>query len=300
MDDKLIVVTGATGQQGGAVTRHLLRQGWRVRALVRDPGKEAAQNLAAKGAELFRGDLDDTTSLHAGLQGAYGVFSVQNFWLPDVGYEGEIRQGKALADAAAAANVQHFVYSSVGAADRGMGQKHFESKWLIEQHIETLSLPATIVRPVAFMDNYNWNRALISNGVFPSWGLRPEKTLQTVAVEDIGGFVALVFANREEFLDRTVELAGDELTENEMAEKFSVVIGRPVVVPPPSMPEGFSPSEEQLAMFAFFNGRGYDADIAALRRRYPALHTFEQYLRESGWENLPVLPMPEPGSDSWG
>lgn len=90
---QLITVTGATGHQGGAVARHLLKNGWRVRALTRDPGKPAARA------------------------------SVQNFWLPNVGVEGEGRQGKASADAARAAGVKHVVYSSVGAAHRGMGRR---------------------------------------------------------------------------------------------------------------------------------------------------------------------------------
>lgn len=290
-----ILVTGATGQQGGAVARHLLKEGWSVSALVRDPNKEAAKTLAERGAELVKGDLYDRSSVDAALKDVYGVFSVQNFWLPDVGYEGEIKQGTLLADAAKAAGVKHFVYSSVGAAHRGMGQKHFDSKWKIEQHIHSLGLPYTIVRPVAFMDNYNRVRELISNGIFQSWGLRPDKTLQVIAVEDIGGFVAIVFGKPQEFLGKTIELAGDELTEAQMAETFSKIIGRPVRTQPPQLPEGQQPTPEQIAMNNFFNGEGYDADIAAIRAMYPRLRTFDQYARETGWENLPVMPLPKDG-----
>jgi uncharacterized protein YbjT (DUF2867 family) len=277
----------------------LLQDGLRVLTLVRDPNKDACKELVALGAVLVQGDLNDRASLDTALQSVYGVFSVQNFWLPDVGFEGEIRQGRLLADAAADGGVQHFVYSSVGAAHRGMGQKHFESKWIIEQYVQELGLPYTIVRPVAFMDNYNWSRPQLSNGIYQSWGLGPDKTMQTVSVEDIGGFVALVFANPEEFLGQTIELAGDELTEAEMAAVFSRVIGRPVEVQAPQMPEGFTPNEEQLAMFQFFNGEAYTADIPALRQRYPTLRTFEQHLRASGWENLPILEIPENGG-GWG
>src|SRR5512141_71829 len=129
MNDKVIAVTGATGQQGGAVARKLLADGWKVRALTRDVEKPAAQELAQAGAELVVGDMDSRSDLDAAFQGVYGAFSVQNFWLPNVGFEGEIRQGKNVADAARAAGIQHLVFSSVGAAHRGMGQKHFESKW---------------------------------------------------------------------------------------------------------------------------------------------------------------------------
>lgn len=299
MDNKIILVTGATGQQGGTVARHLLKDGWKVRLLVRDPQKDAARNLAQQGAELAKGDLYDRASVDAALKDVYGVFSVQNFWLKDVGFEGEIRQGVLLADAAKAAGVQHFVYSSVGAAHRGMGQKHFESKWQIEQHIQKLDLPYSILRPVAFMDNYNWSRPQISNGTFPSWGLLPNKTLQIVAVEDIGAFSALIFKRREEFLGKTVEFAGDELTEAQIAETLTRVIGRPVQVAVPQIPQGQTLTPERLAMFQFFSGKGYDADIAALRKIYPGLHRFDAYLVETGWKNLPVLPLPEKGV-GWG
>src|SRR6266545_1535071 len=159
MNDKLIAVAGATGQQGGAVARKLLSEGWKVRALTRDVNKPAAKELAALGAEIVPGDMEVRSELDAAFKGAYGVFSVQNYWLPNVGFEGEIKQGKNVADAAQAANVSHFVYASVGAAHRGMGQKHFDSKWQIEQHIQELGLPYTILRPVAFMDNMNYQRA---------------------------------------------------------------------------------------------------------------------------------------------
>src|SRR6266487_5057182 len=207
MNDKVIAVNGATGQQGGAVARKLLAEGWKVRALTRDVNKPAAQELASIGAELVAGDMEDRAQLDAAFKDTYGVFSVQNFWLPNVGFDGEIKQGKNVADAAKAAGVQHLVYSSVGSAHRGMGQKHFESKWIIEQYIQSLNIPYTILRPVLFMDNYNWSRAQILNGTFTGMGLRSDKEVQSIAVEDIGVFVALAFANPEKYLGKTIELA---------------------------------------------------------------------------------------------
>ena len=298
MNNRTIAVTGATGQQGGKVAKSLLAQGWKVRALTRDGNKPAAQELAAAGAEILPGDMDNPIELNAAFKGVYGVFSVQNFWLPTVGYDGEIRQGKAVADAAKAAEVKHLVYSSVGAAHRGMGQKHFESKWIIEQYIQSLGLPYTILRPVAFMENYNWSRAYILSGTFQGFGLRPDKTLQIVATDDIGAFAELAFANPEQFIGKTIELAGDVLTEPQIAAVFAKVIGRPVQVSAPQMPEGATPTEEQIAMFNFFNGVGYDADIPALRRLYPGLQTLEQYLRRNGWENAQPIPIPE--TSRWG
>ena len=299
MNDKVIAVTGATGQQGGAVARKLLAEGWKVRALTRNEEKPAAQELVSLGADILSGDMENRAELEAAFQGAYGVFSVQNFWLPNVGYEGEIRQGKNVADAAKAAGVQHLVYSSVGSAHRGMGQKHFDSKWEIEQYIHSLGIPFTILRPVAFMDNYNWSRAYILNGTLTGRGLRPEKGVQMIAVEDIGVFTALVFANPQEFLGKTIELAGDELTEPQTAEVFSRVIGRPVQLVAPTPGGGRYASEEEMqAAFNFFNGQGYDADIPVLRKRHPGLLTFEQYLRKNGWENQQPIPMPE--NAGWG
>jgi len=297
MNDKVIAVTGATGQQGGAVARKLLDDGWKVRALTRDTDKPAAQELASLGAEIVAGDMEDRAQLDSAFKDVYGVFSVQNYWLPNVQYEGEIKQGKNVADAAKAAGVQHLIFSSVGSAHRGMGQRHFDSKWEIEQYIHSLDIPYTIFRPVFFMDNHNWSRPYILNGSFTGLGLRPEKGIQSIAVEDIGVFVALAFADKKSYLGKTLELAGDELTEAQTAEVFSKVIGRPVVLAEPSG-QSWAPEEEAKAAFNFFNGEGYDADIPALRKLHPGLLTLEQYLRKNGWENAEPIPMPE--NSGWG
>ena len=298
MNNKIIAVTGATGQQGGAIARKLLAEGWQVRALTRDINKPAAQELKALGAELVAGDMDKRAELDAAFKGVYGVFSVQNFWLPTVGFNGEVQQGKNVADAAKAAGVQHLVFSSVGSAHRGMGQKHFESKWVIEQYIHTLDVPYTILRPVAFMDNNNWRRAYILSGTYTGMGLRPEKGLQTIAVEDIAIFVALALTNAKPYLGKTLELAGDELTETQTAEVFSKVIGRPVQLAAPTPGAGRRSEEEMNAMFNFFNDKGYDADIPALRKLHPDLLSLEGYLHKNGWENQQPIPMPE--KSAWG
>jgi uncharacterized protein YbjT (DUF2867 family) len=242
--------------------------------------------------------MENRSELDAAFKGAYGVFSVQNFWLPNVGFEGEIRQGKNVADAAKAAGVQHLVHSSVGAAHRGMGQKHFESKWIIEQHIHSLAIPYTILRPAAFFENFNWERASILNGTFNAIGLRPEKERQLIAVEDIAIFVALAFADPEGYLGKTIELAGDALTESQIADTFAKVIGRPVKLILPSGGPSRRSEEEMIAMFNFFNGEAYDANIPALRKLHPGLLTLEQYLRKNGWENAELIPMPE--KSGWG
>jgi len=277
-----ILVSGATGQQGGAVARHLLAAGWAVRALTRDPAKPAAQALAARGATVVRGDLNDRASVERAVAGASGVFSVQNYYEAG-GAEGEIRQGVALADAAKAAGVRHLVYSSVGSADRRTGIPHFESKARIEEHVRGLGVPYTILRPVFFMDNWAWARDAIRGGVLAQ-PFDPDKPLQQVAVDDIGAFAALAFADPATWRGRAVDLAGDELTMPQSAEVFARVIGRPVRyerIPMDRFEQ--AAGKESATMFAWFNDVGYAADIPALRATYPRLTTLERYLRDAGW-----------------
>ena len=149
---RVILVSGATGQQGGSVARNLLEWGFAVRALTRDAEKAAARELADLGAEVVGGDLEDRASIERVLDGVYGVFSVQQFW--EVGVEGEVRQGILLADAAKEAGVEHFVYSSVGSAHRDTGIPHFDSKWDVEEHVRASGVPYTVLRPVFFMQNW--------------------------------------------------------------------------------------------------------------------------------------------------
>ena len=143
--EKTILVLGATGQQGSAVASHLLKDGWKVRAMVRNPNSDQAQALGQRGIELVQGDLNQPSSLQEAMKGVYGVFSMQT---PVEGTAAETRQGKAVADAARETGIRHLVYSSVGGAERRTGIAHFESKWQIEEHIRALGLPATILRPV--------------------------------------------------------------------------------------------------------------------------------------------------------
>jgi uncharacterized protein YbjT (DUF2867 family) len=283
MNNKTILVTGATGQQGGAVARHLLKQpGFAVRALTRDSAKPAARALAQAGAEIVRGDLDDPASVRRALEGAWGAFSVQNFM--ESGYDAEIRQGKAFADAAKAAGVQHFVYTSVVSADRKTGLPHFESKWQIEQHIHQCSLPYTILRPAFFMQNwYGFMREPILNGTLPL-PLNPQARLQQISVEDIGAFAAMAFENPIKWAARTLELAGEELTMQRVAETLSHVLGRNVkYVQVPWEQFRQSAGEELTRMYRWFNDVGYHVDIATLRKEYPNLSTLERVLRHQDW-----------------
>ena len=277
-----ILVCGATGSQGGAVARSLLERGFRVRALTRDPHKPEARALAEQGAEVAQGDMDDRPSVDRALEGAYGVFSVQNFW--EAGYDRELRQGKTVADAASAAGVEHFVYSSVGSAHRRTGIAHFDSKREVEEHVRGLGLPHTVLRPVFFMQNWEMMREPILGGTLPQ-PLDPGKPFQQVAVEDIGAFAAMAFEHPEEWIGREVEIAGDERTMPEIAEAFGRVAGREVgyyQVPWEQFEEQMG--EEYAVMYRWFNEVGYEADVEALRREHPGLIDFEGYLRGHGWE----------------
>jgi uncharacterized protein YbjT (DUF2867 family) len=286
--ERLILVCGATGNQGGAVARSLLDRGFQVRALTRDLQKSEAQTLAEGGAEVVQGDMEDRSDMERVLEGVYGIFSVQNFW--ETGYDREVQQGKTVADAVKVAGVQHCVYSSVGSAHRQTGIPHFDSKWEVEEHLRELDLPYTVLRPVFFMQNWEMMREPILGGTLPQ-PLDPDKPFQHVAVEDIGAFATIAFEHPDEWIGREVDIAGDEQTMPEIAETFGRVIGREVdyyQVPWDQFEEQMG--EEFAVMYRWFNDVGYEADTDALRREHPDLTTFERYLRSHGWEGaeLPV------------
>lgn len=280
---KVILVSGATGNQGGALAQQLIADGWQVRTLTRDPGKPSAQALAGQGMEVVQGDLNDSASLAQALQGVYGVFSVQNFW--EHGYEGEIKMGQTLAEAAQAAGVQHLVYSSVGGAERKTGIPHFDSKWVIEEHLNGLDVPATVIRPVFFMENFKTFMRPQPQGdslVF-SAALKADKPLQMIAVEDIGAFAALAFAKPEEFAGQSLEIAGDELTPLQIAEALGRGLGQSVSFVEMPIEQVRSFDKESAKMFEWFNESGYQADIPALRTLHPGLLTFEQWVAKTDW-----------------
>lgn len=252
-DRTTILVSGATGQQGGAVARHLLLRGFRVRALTRRANQDSARALAAQGAEIIEGEFEDPASLARGLDGADAAFSVQTF---RAGLDAEVRGGKAFADAAKIAGVKHFVYSSVGGADRGTGIPHFESKWQIEQHVREIGLPATILRPVFFMENWNFGRQAILSGQLLQ-PLSPHTQLQQIATDDIGRIAAIAFSAPEHWIGRAVEIAGDELSMLQVAATFSAVLGRDVeYVQVPWAAFAAQAGEESTKMFQWFEAGG--------------------------------------------
>jgi uncharacterized protein YbjT (DUF2867 family) len=279
---KIILVTGATGQQGGASARHLQARGWSVRALTRDPHTTAARALADAGVDVVQGDLNDRASLGRALKGAYGVHSVQAYMPHDP--TGEVFQGKNLAEAAKDAGVEHFVYSSAAGADQHVGAPESDSKGEIEQHIRSLGLPATILRPVYIMETYNIPalRQGILGGSF-MFSAPPETKLQYIAAEDIGAFVAVALGDPKTFIGKALELAGDELTITQTVEVFSRVMGRPVHFIQMSLEQVRSFDPNLAKESEWIIREGFHADIPALRAMYPALMTLEEWLRKTGW-----------------
>lgn len=269
--EHVILVTGGTGRQGGAVARHLLDDGWRVRALVRDAAAPGARALAEAGAELVRGDLDDRASLDAAVAGCHGVFSVQALG-PEEG-----SQARNLADAAVAAGVAHFVYDSVIGADRDAGMPWVVTKHAIEAYLRESGLPLTVWRPVTFMENLLAQRASILEGRLRGTEA-PDTSHQWIAVDDIGRFVALGFRDPERWIGCATEIAGDQLSWSDAASVFTAVLDLPVVY------EQGPPREGMPAPKPDTSGTpARRADIATLREALPALCTLEEWVRETGW-----------------
>jgi len=266
--------------------RHMLPKGWRLRALTRNPKSYAARHLAEKGVELAEGDMDDPASLERAARGVYGIYSVQDFWT--MGARREVQQGKNLADVAKKAGVEHFVYSSVGGAERNTGITHWETKWVVEKHVRSLNLPVTILRPASFMETYHITEVEIGllKGKLAD-PIRGDKPYQTIATDDIGAFAALAFERPKDFIGLDLEIAGSELTNIDAAKVFSRVLNRPVKFQKLPLPiVRLALGKEFYEMFHWFNSKGYQANIPELRRRYPEvrLHSLEDWLREDGWD----------------
>jgi uncharacterized protein YbjT (DUF2867 family) len=288
--NKKILVTGATGNQGGAVARKLLEDGFQVRALTRKPSKDAAKELASLGVEVVKGDLNDTASLARALEDVYGVFGVITPF--EEGVAGEMRQGRNLVYACKAAGIKHLVYSSVAGADLKTGIPHFDSKNEIERYIKTIGLPATVLRPVFFMYNFNSDYMGTRQSILDGRLMVPisgDKQLQMVAVEDFAEFVSLALKNPLEYIGKTLEIAGDELSMNEAARTFSRVTSRMVSFS--SVPlENIRESNPDMAkMFEWLDNVGYSVDIPSLRAIHPLMMTLETWLHAKGWTDIGLL-----------
>jgi uncharacterized protein YbjT (DUF2867 family) len=284
--DRLVVVTGATGRQGGATAHRLLAAGRPVRALVRDTTSPAARSLETAGAELVRGDFDDPPSLPAALEGAAALFAV-----PPVAFgpggsdvEREFTRGRALIDAAAAVGVEHVVFTGIASTPGRPGGS--EGKRRIEDHLRERIRSATVLRPVRFMSNYIGSTPIGLDGIvdgvhrhiFP-----PDEPVQIIAVEDIAEFAALAFDRPDRFAGRTLELAGDAPTPAEAVSAISEATGTAVRYEQITHAEATALNPEIARVRErWAAGSRWHADIDALRVIHPGLRTLADWLAESG------------------
>jgi uncharacterized protein YbjT (DUF2867 family) len=264
--ERTILITGATGKQGGATARALAGSGFKLRAMTRNPESDAAKAIAsATSAELVQGDLNDATSLRNALKGAWGVFGVQNTW--EAGVEGEEEQGKRLAALAREAGVQHYVYTSVGSAHRKTGIPHFDNKYRVEDSVRAAGFPSYVIfRPVFFMENLTSPWFLNGDAIYSA--MRPDLKLQMIPVDDIGKYVARGFTNADKLNRREIDLASDEATMADVALALSRGLGRNISYAQIPISEVRKNSEDFATMLEWFERVGYDVDIPSVEREF--------------------------------
>jgi len=251
-----ILVTGATGQQGGALTQVLLKKGHKVRAFTRNPNSPKANDLKKAGVEIYAGNFDDPKSLQGAIKGMDAAFVMGTMW--EVGTDGETRQGVAVADAAKAAGVKHLLYTSVASADRHTGIPHF-APWM----------------------------AGLKEGRYPL-ALPPTCKLQQVSLPDIAGFAAHILENRDRFLGKRFDIASDDLTGLQAADILTRVTGRKIEYFEVPLETVRAQSADFAVMFEYFIKVGYQVDTKGLRRDYPQVgwHTFEEWAKQQDWSFL--------------
>ena len=286
MDQKLVVVvTGATGKQGGAVVKSLLERGHSVRAVTRDSNAARARELATAGATLVHAALEDTAALTKAMEGATSFFAMTTPF--EGGTEAETRQGISAANAAKAAGV-HLVFTSVAAADQQTGIPHFDSKYEVEKHIHEIGVRATVLAPAYFMENLYFGKEQIAKGIY-AVPIPPTRQLPQVAVEDIGAVAARLFEDPDRFAGKRFDLAGDRLTGNDVVAILSRVTGRPLhyyQVPLDVIRQHMG--EDMAKMYEWFDRVGFSIDLEALRREFPdvAFHSFESWAKNQDWGAL--------------
>ncbi|MDB4949071.1 MAG: NmrA-like family protein 1 [Gemmatimonadetes bacterium] len=287
-EKRTILVTGATGAQGGSVARHLLRRGeFAVRALTRDAASAKAEALRQAGAEVVQGDLGDPATLRAAVEGCHGVFGVTNFWEH---FGGELEHGRNLLDAVAAAGVKHLVLSTLPSVKKitggALNVPHFDLKAEVEEHARTLAIPATFVHVAFYYENFLhfFPPRRQADGSLGFGFPQGDTPLSGVSVEDVGGVVAPIFDRPDEFIGRTVGIVSQDLRGDEYAAGLARAVGQPVSYGhiPREVFAGFGfPGAEDLADMFEFN-RTYipsrAADVEESRALYPGIRSFEAWL----------------------
>jgi uncharacterized protein YbjT (DUF2867 family) len=298
-DHKTILVTGATGAQGGSVAHYLIESGeFAVRCLTRNPDSAKAQALRAAGAEIVKGDLDDPAALKDAMAGCYGVFGVTNFWEH---FDKEYDHGINLADAVAASDIQHFIYSSLPDPDKlsngALPVPHFKTKARVEQYIRDRKLPVTIVHVAFYYENFlSFFPPKRQNGGPYAFGFPQGDTpLAGVAAADIGGVVLQIFKRPSEFLGKTVGIVGDDIPPVQYAQTLTKVLGKEVVFNhiPRDIFAGFGfPGADDMANMFELNRLHIlerKADLQQSRALSPGIRTFEQWARANKEQLLTAL-----------
>lgn len=277
---KTIFVTGATGNQGGAVATSLINRGFKIKALVRNPDAAAAKMLSAQHIEIVKGDLNDVASYRDYLRDVDGIYSVQTFMN---GIDVEIAQGKNLANLAKEYGVPHFLYSSVAGADWHTGIPHFESKLIIENHIKGLGLPFTIIRPASFFENFliPQVKSRIAKGKLSN-PVRKDKVQQFISVMDIGEFAASIFLNKEKFIGNAITIASEEMDMQEAAQLFSRVLGKDIQYQKlPMLITRLLMGKSLYKMFKWINENDsiFVKNISEFKKENPQLISLEHWIK---------------------
>ena len=279
---RTVAVCGATGRQGGAVVRSLLGRGWTVRALTRKPTRARARSLHILGAQVLHADMDEPESLRAAFAGAAGVFSVQNGIAN--GFDREIAQGRNVADAARAAGVHHIVYGSAGPgrSGAGTGVPSWEAKVPVEDHIRSLGVSFTILRPTAFME------LMTDRSFYPAvgtWRIWPRLTgtdrpIPWLSVADTGAIAATVFGDPARFQGKDLPLAADLRTLDECRALYREAVGRdPRTFPMPQFMFDRFTKGDPSALWRWLRTGEVSADVEATRAILPSARSVRAWLQ---------------------
>jgi uncharacterized protein YbjT (DUF2867 family) len=294
-----LLISGATGKQGGALIDALLAkpsQPFELYAITRNKESKASKLLAKQNVNLVEGNLDNVDALFAQVPSpVWGVFSVP---ILDKGIKKEEKQGKDLTRASVAAGVSHIIFTST---DRGGQEKsenhasevpHFASKYRIEQDIKKAAaasngqLTYTFLRPVAFFTNLTNN--FIGSAFISMWRLNGlDRNLHMISTKDIGKVAAEAFLNAddERYRNKGISLAGDALTPNDAARIFKEETGKEIPSTYPWLAWIIRTLVPDLRhMFAWFGKTGFGTDVQGIKARYPFMSDFRTWLREeSDW-----------------
>jgi len=283
-DGQRVLVTGATGKQGGGLARLLLAGGHRVRAFTRKPDSPAAEELRKAGAEIVSGQFEDRASVERAARGMDVVFLVMTPY--EQGAAAELRLGKLAVDAVHAAGVPYVVYSSVGNADTKTGIPHFDSKFQVEEHLKSSGMEYSIVAPVAFSENLlaPWTLGGLAQGTL-LMGVLPDRKLQMISLAEIAEFTALAVEQRSKFRGHRVDIASVELTPVEIARQLSELLGKEITPQQIPVEQLRKQSEDLAKMTEWFNRVGYSVDIPRLKREYPQVHwrSFREWAAAQTW-----------------